>query len=162
MIILGIDPGTRRVGYGAIEEKGKDLSHITHGVIETSTKKDRAENLLELEGRLRELLRLHQPSRVGVEKLFFAKNVKTAVGVSEARGVILLVLKQENIPFFELTPLEVKQSVTGHGAADKKQVQKMIRIILRLEEEPRPDDAADALAIAICCANRRYQYTNEY
>lgn len=162
MVILGIDPGTRRVGYGAIEENGKDLSHITHGVIETSTKKDRAENLSELEGRLRELLRLHQPSRVGVEKLFFAKNVKTAVGVSEARGVILLVLKQENIPFFELTPLEVKQSVTGHGAADKKQVQKMVRIILRLEEEPRPDDAADALAIAICCANRRYQYTNEY
>lgn len=154
MIVLGIDPGTRTIGYGLVKKHGAKIEYIDYGIISTNPKKTRADNLVELGAKLTNLLEKYKPQLAGIEKIFFAKNVKTVIGVSEARGVILLTIKQHNIPIFECTPLEVKQSVTGDGAADKKQVQKMIKIVLALEEEPKPDDAADALAIAICCAQQ--------
>ncbi len=153
VIVLGIDPGTRKIGYGVIEETGGRLRHVSHGVIRTDPENSRQENLLELQTALINLAKHHKPQKIGLEKIFFSKNVRTAMGVSEARGVILLTAKELGVPLVEFTPLEVKQAVTGSGAADKKQVQKMVTFILRLEEEPRPDDAADALAIAICCAS---------
>ena len=151
MITLGIDPGTAITGYGIInEEQSGDLRVLGYGIIRTSSKMSAAERLAELYHKIRELILLHQPEMGAVEKLFFERNVRTALQVGQARGVALLAMAESNLQVGEYTPLEVKQAVTGFGAADKGQVQQMVRTILNLESIPQPDDAADALAVAIC------------
>ena len=156
MLVIGIDPGTATTGYGIIEENDKkEIRVVTYGIIKTAPDVSAEKRLLEINQQLNELLLLHRPDCSAVEKLFFQRNVTTAIAVGQARGVLLLSLAQRDIPVFEYTPNEVKQSVTGYGAADKKQVQEMIRTILHLKEIPKPDDAADALAIALCHLHSR-------
>jgi len=156
MSVIGIDPGTSITGYGIIEENiDGEIRLIDFGVIKPDFKIPLNKNLLTLFLQLNELINLHKPQQSAVEKLFFQRNLKTASSVGEARGIILLALAQANIPVYEYNPMEVKQSVTGYGHADKKQVQQMVQTLLRLKEIPRPDDAADALAIAICHIHSR-------
>ncbi len=151
MITLGIDPGTAITGYGIInEEQDGCLKVLDFGVIRTSSELPQAERLVHLYKRIKELIHLHHPEMGAVEKLFFERNVRTALHVGQARGVALLAMAESNIQIGEYTPLEVKQAVVGYGGADKNQVQQMVRTILGLETVPHPDDAADALAVAIC------------
>ena len=151
MIVLGIDPGTATTGYGLLREhEDGSLSVIDYGVILTSGDDQMPERLSTLHLKLKELILLHGPTSGAVEKLFFQKNVKTALSVGQARGVILLTMVEAGMTIFEYTPMEVKQAVAGYGGADKNQVQQMVRALLGLEHVPSPDDAADALAIAIC------------
>ncbi len=151
MITLGIDPGTAITGFGIInEEPDGTLVIVDYGVIRTSSNLPQAERLVQLYKRIKELILLHQPQMGAVEKLFFERNVRTALHVGQARGVALLAMAEESLEIGEYTPLEVKQAVAGYGAADKNQVQQMVRTILKLETIPHPDDAADALAVAIC------------
>lgn len=149
MIILGIDPGTATTGFGLVRVDGMRLEMIDCGVISTHKDLPHAQRLAELYTDMQELLKLHKPDAVAVEKLFFAANVTTAMKVGEARGVVLLSLEQAGVPIHEYTPLQVKQTVTGYGKAVKKQVQEMVKIQLKLDVVPKPDDAADALAIAL-------------
>lgn len=151
MRIIGIDPGTATTGFGIIEENqnGK-IDVIDFGVILTASDLSIEKRLQKIHQEISELLFLHRPESGAVEKLFFQKNVTNAIAVGQARGVMLLALANADIDVAEYTPNEVKQSVTGYGSADKKQVQKMVQTILNLSEIPKPDDAADALAIAIC------------
>jgi crossover junction endodeoxyribonuclease RuvC len=151
--VFGIDPGTATTGYGVIEENAGRLILVTFGTIRTPADRLLPDRLLELHCRLSELLALHAPETAAVESLFFQKNVRTAISVGQARGAALLALAQRGIPVGEYTPLEVKQAVTGYGGAEKRQVQVMVRTLLGLPELPRPDDAADALAVAICHAH---------
>jgi crossover junction endodeoxyribonuclease RuvC len=151
MLVIGIDPGTATTGYGIIEEDNNGEIHaVAFGVVTTDKKLNAEKRLLEINQSIDEIILLHQPDSGAVEKLFFQKNITTAIAVGQARGVILLSFAKADIPVFEYTPNEVKQSVTGYGAAEKRQVQEMVKTILNLKEIPRPDDAADALAIAIC------------
>ncbi len=151
MIVIGIDPGLARLGYGVIEVAEGDIRMVCYGCIETSGKNLRAsERLLKIYTAVEELLEQYQPSHVSVEKLFFAKNISSAMGVSEVRGIVLLAAEQRAIPVTEYTPNQVKQAITGSGRADKRQMQEMIKRLLRLKEIPHPDDAADALSIALC------------
>ena len=151
MITLGIDPGTAITGYGVVnEEPDGSLKVLDFGVIRTSAELPQAERLVHLYQRLKELILLHHPEMGAVEKLFFERNVRTALHVGQARGVALLAMAQSKLQIGEYTPLEVKQAVAGYGRADKNQVQQMVRTILGLETVPHPDDAADALAVAIC------------
>jgi crossover junction endodeoxyribonuclease RuvC len=151
MIVLGIDPGTATTGYGLVRENlDGSLAVVDYGVILTPAKKPMPERLLELHKRLGELILLHRPVTSAVEKLFFQSNVRTAISVGQARGVALLALAQAGLDVAEYTPLQVKSAVTGYGAAGKEQVQQMVRLLLNLDEIPTPDDAADALAVAIC------------
>ena len=152
MIILGLDPGTARLGYGLLKKEGSKLTHIEHGCFETPAGMAHADRLHELSQMLEALMEAHKPILVGVERLFFSKNVKTAMNVAEARGVILLSARSRNIDISEHTPGQVKQAVSGYGNADKKQVQAMVCRLLKLAKIPQPDDAADALAIAYCAA----------
>ncbi|HTK59920.1 MAG TPA: crossover junction endodeoxyribonuclease RuvC [Candidatus Baltobacteraceae bacterium] len=152
MIILGIDPGTARVGFGLLRKEGSKFFHVAHGCLETPKTMAHADRLHSLHVALGELIDLHKPELVGVEKLFFQKNVKTAMAVSEARGVTLLSLRDRGVPISEHTPMQVKMAITGYGGADKRQVQEMVRLLFKLKEIPKPDDAADALAIAYCAA----------
>ncbi len=152
MIILGIDPGTATIGYGVIKGP-KKLELIEYGCIKTTTDFSTAERLEKLHNELTDLIKLHKPDIVAVEDLFFFKNLKTAIKVSQARGVILLTIAQAKTKIAEYTPLQIKQAVACYGRAEKNQVQKMVKVLLGLREIPKPDDAADALAIAICCAN---------
>ena len=154
MIILGIDPGTAKIGFGAIKKK-KNLELIEYGCITTSKDLSTAERLEKLFKELSSLITRLKPDIVAVEEIFFFKNLKTAITVSQARGVILLSAQKKKAQIEEYTPLQVKQAVACYGRADKAQVQKMVKTLLNLEEIPRPDDAADALAIAICCANTK-------
>ena len=154
MIILGIDPGTAIIGYGIIK-KDENLSLIDYGCITTSAKLTTAERLTILYKELKKIINKYKPNIASVEKLFFCKNIKTAITVSQARGVILLTINKAGIPIFEYTPLEIKQAITSYGKAEKIQVQKMVKILLKLKKIPKPDDAADALATAICCANNQ-------
>jgi len=147
--ILGIDPGFHRMGYGIIEVDGSKLSMLDYGGTEISKDKKFVDRLLEMSVVLRRLIKKYQPDLMAVEELFFFKNLKTAINVAQARGVIILVGAENKIPILELTPLQVKQSVTGYGRAEKSQVQKMVKTMLTLKEIPKPDDASDALAIAI-------------
>ena len=151
MITLGIDPGTAITGYGFIDE-GEDgcLTVIEYGVIRTSTEHSPAVRLVQLYQKLKGLILLHQPGMGAVEKLFFERNVRTALNVGQARGVALLAMAELGLKIGEYTPLEVKQAVAGYGGADKNQVQQMVKTILGLDAIPHPDDAADALAVAIC------------
>ncbi|HEX7222776.1 MAG TPA: crossover junction endodeoxyribonuclease RuvC [Candidatus Limnocylindrales bacterium] len=154
MIILGIDPGTAALGYGIIERKGGRLRAIDYGCLETSPDTAMPERLLAIHSIVDELLDVHQPAVVGVERLFFSKNAQTAMAVGQARGIVLLAAAQHGRPVREATPNEVKSAIAGYGAADKQQVQRMVQLVLGMSELPRPDDAADALAIAVCVANR--------
>jgi len=153
MTILGIDPGTALIGFGLIKNSKQKVEMIEYGCIKTEPKYSTAERLGHLDQQLEELIKKHRPDKMAVEDIFFFKNQKTAVKVSQARGVILRRAAQMNIPVIEYTPLQVKQAVTSYGRADKKQVQEMVKALLKLEKIPKPDDAADALAIAICCAH---------
>lgn len=150
MIFLGIDPGTAITGYGLVREEASVLQAVAYGVITTPSDWDLPQRLVTLHRELSDLIALHRPTSAAVEQLFFSRNARTAFAVGQARGVVLLALAQAGIPIFEYTPLEVKQTITGYGRADKKQIQEMIRVLLGLENVPKPDDAADALAIAIC------------
>jgi crossover junction endodeoxyribonuclease RuvC len=151
MIVLGIDPGTATTGYGFISEnEAGEMTTLTYGVITTHAGATPAERLLELHQQLNKLILLHRPDTSAVEKLFFQRNVKTALAVGQARGVILMSLAECGLEVVEYTPLEIKQAVVGYGAAEKSQVQQMVQALLDLDVLPRPDDAADALAVAIC------------
>ncbi len=151
MLVIGIDPGTATTGYGLVRERlDGSLEVVEYGAIVTPAHTPLAERLLELHRQLQQILLLHRPQSGAVEKLFFQRNVRTALNVGQARGVVLLALAQAGLPVAEYTPLEVKQAVVGYGGAEKNQVQQMVRALLSLEDIPRPDDAADALAIAIC------------
>lgn len=152
MKIIGIDPGTAIIGYGIINS-GKKLELIDYGCIKTSINLSTAERLEKLHKELKALIKKHKPDIAAVEDIFFFKNLKTAIKVSQARGVILLTIAESKIPVAEYTPLQIKQAVACYGRAEKSQVQKMVKILLNLKEIPKPDDAADALAVAICCGN---------
>jgi crossover junction endodeoxyribonuclease RuvC len=147
--ILGIDPGFGRVGFGVIEKRGSEWVHVVHGLIETSPKKTFVERILEIHQTLQKIIVKYEPTSAAVEELFFYKNVTTGIQVAQARGVILLTLMQAGLSVDEFTPLEVKQSLTGYGRAEKGQIQKMVLMVLRLKEKKIQDDAADALAIAL-------------
>jgi len=157
VIILGIDPGTAALGYGVVERIGGRLRAIDHGCLVTSPDLPMPERLLAIHGLLDDLLSLHEPAIVAVERLFFSRNAQTAMAVGQARGVVLLAAAQHGKPVREATPNEVKSAIAGYGAADKEQVQRMVQLVLGMAELPRPDDAADALAIAVCIANRMGQ-----
>lgn len=148
MIILGIDPGTATTGFGVIETTPK-LRWVAHGTITTPKNEPSQERLLILEQGLNRIFMEYKPELLCVERLFFFKNLKTALPVSEARGIVLLVAAKNKVIMEELTPLQAKMAVTGYGRAEKSQVQRMVQHILGLDALPRPDDAADALALAI-------------
>ena len=154
MIILGIDPGTAMLGFGIVERTSTRLRAIDYGVIKTSSELSLPERLEAIYLAVTDLIELHAPVLVGVERLFFTKNVQTAFAVGQARGVVLLAAALHNLEIREATPNEVKVATAGHGSAAKEQVQRMVQAILGMAEIPEPDDAADALAIAICVANR--------
>jgi crossover junction endodeoxyribonuclease RuvC len=154
VISLGIDPGTAAIGYGIVERSGSRLRAVDYGCLTTSADRSMPERLLEIHQLVDELIALHQPSIVAVERLFFSKNAQTAIAVGQARGVVLLAAAQHAKPVREATPNEVKSAIAGYGAADKEQVQRMVQLVLGMSELPRPDDAADALAIAVTIANR--------
>lgn len=153
-IILGIDPGIADTGYGVIAEEGNRLVCLDYGSIKTKAGLDLADRLVTLNKELDQIIQKHKPGFFAVEQLFFCKNVKTAMVVGQARGVVLLTAKQHQLPIFEFTPLQVKQAISTYGKADKGQVQRMVKTLLNLSELPKPDDAADALAIAICASGQ--------
>ena len=155
MIILGVDPGTATTGYGVVKKEGSKYTLIDYGVILTPAKTELHDRLDTIFDELTEIIKEHNPDEVVVEELFFATNAKTAISVGQARGVILLAAKKQAKPIAEYTPLEVKMAITGYGQADKKQIQQMVKAILALKEIPKPDDAADALAIALCHGQTR-------
>ncbi len=150
MLVLGIDPGTAITGYGLVsEEKGQAVA-LAYGAITTPSDLPLPDRLMLLQHDLAAIVDQYHPDQSAVEQLFFNKNVRTALAVGHARGVVLLTLAQGHVPIYEYTPLQVKLAVTGHGRADKAQVQQMITLLLGLNKVPQPDDVADALAIAIC------------
>lgn len=153
MRILGIDPGYAIVGYGAVEYRNNKFVPVEYGAIETPAGRDFPSRLEQIFDEMTALLVRLKPEAMAVEKLFFNSNTTTAIDVAEARGVILLAARKQQVPIFEYTPLQVKQSVTGYGRAEKKQIMEMTRIFLGLEKVPKPDDTADALAMAICHAH---------
>ena len=153
MKVLGIDPGTAALGYGIVERQGGRLREVDHGCLITSPDLSMPDRLLAIHSLVVELIELHQPDLMGVERLFFSRNVQTAMGVGQARGVVLLAAAQHGTPVREATPNEVKSAIAGYGAADKDQVARMVQLVLAMTELPRPDDAADALAIAAWAAN---------
>jgi crossover junction endodeoxyribonuclease RuvC len=155
VIIIGIDPGLATVGFGVIRNEKDCITPLSYGCIRTSPEKQNQQRLLEIYNEINLLFEKYTPSEIAVEKLFFTNNITSAMGVSEARGVIFLAAQQRNIPVTEYTPKQVKQAITGSGTADKKQVQDMIKRILGLDDIPRPDDAADGLSIALCHINFR-------
>ncbi len=157
-LVLGIDPGIATIGYAIVRDlPDGGCEAIHYGVILTPKGDSAAERLLQLYDQLNKIIHDYQPDSAAIEKLFFARNTTTAIGVGQARGVILLTMAQAGLEIGEYTPNEVKQAVTGYGSADKRQVQEMVRVLLSLESIPKPDDAADALAIAITHLNtRRY------
>ncbi|MFA5536189.1 MAG: crossover junction endodeoxyribonuclease RuvC [Bacillota bacterium] len=155
MRILGVDPGTAIVGIGLIDLAGSQYKIVDFGCIRTSAKDSDAERLHQIFISMQGIINDFKPHCLAVEQLFFNKNTKTALSVGQARGVILLSGREQNLPVFEYTPLQVKQAIVGYGRAEKRQVQEMVKVLLKLEERPTPDDAADALAVAICHAHSR-------
>ncbi len=168
MKILGIDPGLGRCGFGLIETKTRSgVKALDFGVVTTTVDAPLPTRLLELYDSLVEVFEETKPEIVGIEKLFFAKNITTGIAVAEARGIVLLVAAQRGLKVFEYTPNEIKKSLTGYGAATKTQISEMVRIHLGLEKKPKPDDAADALAAAITCSflyqngeEEKYKFSN--
>ncbi|MFH1547644.1 MAG: crossover junction endodeoxyribonuclease RuvC [bacterium] len=156
MRILGIDPGTATTGWGIVDQDKKSdngLKMVAYGAITTKAKQPNSQRLAIISNELEEIIKKYSPDVSSVEKLFFTNNQKTAMSVGEARGVILLSLENHSIPIYEFTPPQIKSGVCGYGRADKKQVQAMVQAILQMEEKPKPDDAADGLAAAICGAS---------
>ncbi len=150
MLVLGIDPGTAITGYGLVKGEDDDLTLVVYGTITTSSDWPQPERLQRIYRELTALIEDRQPTAVAVEELFFSKNVRTALSVGQARGVVLLVAANAGLPIHEYTPLQVKQAIVGYGRATKDQVQQMVRMLLALDSVPQPDDAADAIAVAIC------------
>ncbi|KCZ73526.1 Holliday junction endonuclease RuvC [Candidatus Methanoperedens nitroreducens] len=150
MIVIGIDPGLATVGFGIIRIEESSIIPVSYGCISTSAEKQTPQRLLEIYKQINSLFKKYAPGAVAIEKLFFTKNVTNAMSVSEAMGVILLAAQQKNISVFEYTPNQIKQAITGSGRANKKQMQEMIKRLLKLNELPQPDDAADGLSIALC------------
>jgi len=153
VIILGIDPGTATTGFGIIKKEGDKFKIIKCGCILTPAKIPLPERLEMIAVELEKIIKKYNPDQMAVEELFFAANAKTAIAVGHARGVIMMVGRKSGILISEYTPLEVKMALTGYGRADKNQIQQMVRVLLSLKEVPKPDDAADALAVAICHGN---------
>lgn len=153
LIILGIDPGYAIVGYGVIEYMNNHFKVLDFGAITTKAHTDFTDRLLHIYSGITNLVEIYKPEAMAIEKLFFNTNQKTAIDVAQARGVIILSARQHGVSIFEYTPLQVKQSVVGYGRAEKKQVQEMTKILLNLDAVPKPDDTADALAMAICHAH---------
>ncbi len=162
MKILGIDPGTATTGWAVVEEIKKNPRLVACGCINTSKFNSDADRLVEIGKDIGSLLRKYKPAEAAIEDLFFFKNLKTAITVAQARGVILYEIKKNRTPVFSYTPLQVKQALTGYGRADKNQIQIMVKNILKLRCAPKPDDAADAVAIAICHLNSRKTLNVEY
>jgi len=154
MRILGVDPGSEATGYGLIESDGSALRLVTFGVIRAPVRSPFHERLLRVHRGLTELLSREAADTLAVEEVFYAANVQSALKLGHARGIVLLVAAQQELPLHEYSPLEVKRAITGYGRAEKKQVQGMVQFLLRMPEPPTPDDAADALAVAICHAHR--------
>lgn len=150
MLTLGIDPGTATTGYGLVTQQGDKLSYLQCGCILTSPKLTPHDRLAIIYRELKEIIKLHKPATMAVERLYFGENSKTAMAVGQARGIILLAAVECGLAVAEYTPLEVKVALTGYGKAEKKQIQQMVKILLKLPDIPKPDDAADALAVAIC------------
>jgi len=150
MIVMGIDPGLARLGYGVIKKDGHTSTPVCHGCIQTTAGMRTGERLLAISTQIASLFDEHKPDFIAIENLFFTKNVTSAMGVAEVRGVILLAAEERGIPVTEYTPNQVKQAITGSGRADKRQMQEMICRLLRLDAIPKPDDAADGLSIALC------------
>lgn len=152
--ILGLDPGFGIVGYGVIDVRGRTETLVKYGAIRTSSKDAIPKRLEKIYDTLSKILTEFMPEESAIEELYFFRNVTTAISVGEARGVMLLALEKFGVKIYEYTPMEVKLSVTGYGKATKRQVQEMVRVMLKMENIPRPDDAADALAIALCHAHQ--------
>lgn len=150
MLILGLDPGTALTGWGIVGEEKGSPQVIAYGCIETDKKKSDVERLEETAADLRVIIEKYQPTETAIEELFFFKNLKTAIKVAQSRGVLMLTAAEAGLPVAEYTPLQVKQALTGYGRAAKRQMQEMVKNILNLKTIPKPDDAADALAVALC------------
>lgn len=150
MVVLGIDPGMAIMGYGVVSGDNNRYEVLDYGVVTTDPGYDNAQRLLMIFNGMENLINRYKPDAIAIEELFFNKNVKTALMIGHARGVIVLAGARRGIDMFEYTPLQVKQSVVGYGRAEKQQVQQMVKLILNLKEMPKPDDAADALAVAVC------------
>lgn len=155
MRIIGIDPGTATIGWGVIDETGGKSAAVAYGHIQTKKTASSEDRLLQLSDELSTLLEMYQPEESAVEDLFFSTNVKTAIAVAQARGVIILTLRRFGGTIASYNPLQIKQALTGYGKADKQQMQQMVKSILHLKNVPKPDDTADALAIALCHASSR-------
>lgn len=152
MVVLGIDPGVATVGFGAINIQGASTTLIRYGIISTPAKMQLSQRLYQIKSDMTELIGIINPDAIAVEELFFTKNLKTGIAVAHGRASILLAGQECAVPMFEYTPLQVKKAIAGHGKATKKQVMDMVQRLLKLSEVPKPDDAADALAIALCHA----------
>ncbi len=162
-ILLGVDPGLAETGWGIISVEGRNEKAIDYGVISTSKSDSLSSRLYEIYNELKSIISHYNPAALAVEDIYFAKNVKTAIQVAQSRGIILMSAAEIGIEVFEYTPLQVKQALVGYGRADKNQIQKMVMAVLNLKEIPKPDHAADALAIALCHAhslNRLALYKN--
>ncbi len=153
MLILGIDPGLAISGYGILNYAGNKFEVIDYGCILTELSEEFPKRLKTIYDSYISLLDMYKPEAVAIEELFYNKNVKTAMAIAQARGVHLLAAENKNIPLYEYTPLQIKQGIVGYGRAEKRQVQEMVKVILKLKEIPKPDDAADGLAAAICHAH---------
>ena len=153
MIIFGIDPGFAITGYGVVEKLGNKYKVLDYGVITTKAGLDLSVRLNIMYEEIVRKFDEHKPDCVAMEELFFCKNLTTGIAVAHGRGVLLLAINKLGKPFYEYTPLQIKQAITGYGKADKKQMQKMVQVVLKLDSIPKPDDAADALAVALCCGN---------
>lgn len=158
MRVMGIDPGYAIVGYGVLDEGGGKVLPVTFGAVTTEAHTRFEDRLQEVYGDMRQLLDAYKPDAMAIETLFFNTNTTTAVGVAEARGVILLAARQTGVDIYEYSPSQVKQGITGFGKATKSQIQEMTRRLLKLKAIPQPDDAADALAVALCHANSAHSH----
>lgn len=155
MLTLGIDPGVATTGFGLVRQLGDKLSFVECGCILTSPKDSSQQRLAKIYAEMKKLILTHKPSEIAIERLFFGENSKTAMAVGQARGIVMLAAAEAKVRLAEYTPLEVKVAITGYGKADKKQIQQMVKLLLKLSDIPKPDDAADALAIAICHLHTR-------
>ena len=153
MLILGIDPGFAITGYGVVDHTSNKFTVIDYGVVNTKAGELFSSRLEQIDAKIGEIVEKYRPDAMAIEELFFNNNAKTAIMAAHGRGVALLACSKRGVPCYEYTPLQVKQNVVGYGRAEKKQVQQMVKVILNLREIPKPDDAADALAIAICHAH---------
>lgn len=153
--VLGLDPGYGRCGWGLIQAEGQQIDYLACGVIETEGKTSFPARLLRLQAEIQALLKTHAPAEAAIEQLYFAKNVKTGIDVGQARGVLLVTCAQAGLEIFEYKPVEIKLAVAGYGAAPKDQIQRMVRLLLKMDRAPKLDDAADALAAAICHVHSR-------